>query len=108
MDTLDSSVRTPFWPRIVTTLACVTVVLVAVNIYFVYTNQSLQREVNERQQFIAQSVQIQVVAREMITALANLAMKNNDQQIRQMLTAHGITFTADPPQATPESPGQKK
>ena len=108
MDTLDPSVRSAFWPRIVTTLAFATLVLVAVNIYLVYTNQSLQREVNERQQFIAQSMQIQVLAREMITALANLAMKNNDEQIRQVLTAHGITFSANPPPATPESLGRKK
>jgi len=73
--------------------------------YLFSGNQGLQREVAERQQFITQSIQIQALAREIVTALANLATKNNDEQIKQLLTSHGITFSANP-SAAAESKGK--
>ena len=98
--------KTP-WLRLLDVLAVLTLPLVGVNMYLVYTNQTLQREVSERQQFIAQSVQIQQVTRDLASALANLAVKNNDEQIRQLLTSHGVTFSVTPPSAQPSGQGPK-
>jgi hypothetical protein len=85
------------WSRVFGTLAFVTCVLVGVNMYLFSGNQELQHEVAERQQFITQSIQIQALAREMVTALANLATKNSDDQIKQMLTSHGIAVSVNLP-----------
>jgi len=98
--------KTP-WLRLLDVLAILTLPLVGVNIYLVHINQGLQREVSDRQQFIAQSVQIQQVTRDLASLLANLAVKNNDEQIRQLLTSHGITFSVTPPSVQPSAQGHK-
>lgn len=87
------SYRSSVWPWVFEALAFISCVLVGVNMYLVSGNQALQREVSERQQFITQSIQVQAVAREIVTALGNLAVKNNDEQIKQMLKSHGILFS---------------
>ncbi len=98
--------KTP-WLRLLDVLAVLTLPLVGVNMYLVYTNQALQREVSDRQQFIAQSVQIQQLTRDLVNALANLAVKNKDEQIRQLLTSRGITFSTTPPSEQPPGQGRK-
>jgi hypothetical protein len=98
--------KTP-WLRLLDVLAFLTLPLVGVNMYLVYTNQALQREVSDRQQFINQSVQLQQLTRELVNALANLAVKNNDEQIRQLLTARGITISTAPPPGQPSEQGRK-
>ena len=98
--------KTP-WLRLLDVLALLTLPLVGVNMYLVHTNQALQRDVTDRQQFINQSVQIQQLTRDLVNALANLAVKNNDEQIRQMLISRGITFSTAPPPEQPSEQGRK-
>ena len=81
------------WSRLLAVLALVATVLVVVNMFLYVANQKLNREVAERQQFIVQTAQVQGVAKDIVTALANLAIKNNDEQIKQLLASHGITYT---------------
>src|SRR5499426_3595678 len=95
------------WLRLLDVLAILSLPLVGVNIYLVHINQALQREVTDRQQFIAQSVQIQQLTRDLANALANLAVKNNDEQIRQVLTSRGITFSTAPPSVKQTGQGRK-
>src|SRR5262249_56637025 len=64
--------KTP-WLWLLDVLAILTLPLVAVNIYLVHINQGLQREVSDRQQFIAQTVQIQQMTRDLASAPAHLA-----------------------------------
>ena len=93
--------RSRFWSRVFGTLAFITCVLVVVNMYLFVGNLRLQREVGERQQFITDTAQIQGIAKEIVTALADAATKNNDEQLKQLLTSHGIiTFPVNPPSAT--------
>ena len=92
--------RPALWSHVFGTLALISCVLVGINMYFVTETQKLQREVAERQQFITQTVQIQAIARDIVGALASLAAKNNDEQLKQMLTSHGITVSMNPPAAT--------
>jgi hypothetical protein len=73
------------------------VVFVIVNIFLFLGNRTIQGEVNDRQQFINQTLQLDRLNRELIAALANLAARNNDDQIRNMLASHGITFTVNQP-----------
>jgi hypothetical protein len=87
----------PFW--ILTGIAALTLGLVVLNMVVFLSNSSLQREVNARQQFIQQSIQLEQLNREIITALANLSAQHKDDQLKALLAAHGITFTINPPAA---------
>jgi hypothetical protein len=79
-----------------TVLAALMLVLVLVNIVLSLGNQSLRAEVNERQQFIAQSIQLEGLHREIITALATVALKTNDEQLKSLLASQGISFNPSP------------
>jgi len=97
--------RPVFWSRLLGSLAFISLILVVVNMFLFSGNQALQREMSDRQQFITQSIQLQGLAREIVMALANQAVKNNDDQLKQLLTAHGIAFSITP---VPGSQGQGK
>lgn len=82
-----------------------TLILVFVNMFLLVGNQSLQRSVAERQQLIMQSIQMQGSAREIIGALANLAVRTEDEQLKQLLAKHGITVTVN--QSSTSTPAVK-
>jgi hypothetical protein len=82
-------------------LGFLTLILVFVNMFLLVGNQSLQRLVGERQQYIMQSVQAQSGAREVIAAVANLAVRTDDEQLKQLLSKHGITVSVN---AAPQPP----
>jgi hypothetical protein len=77
-------------------LGFITLILVFVNMFLLVGNQALQRVVAERQQTIMRSIQMQGPAREVITAMANLALRSDDEQLKQLLAKHGITVTVNP------------
>jgi len=88
----------------VTAGAALVVVLVLVNIVLVEMNRSLQQDIQSRQQFIQQSISLEALNREIITAIANLSVKHKDDALKTVLTQHGITFQAAPPSTgTPSS-----
>jgi hypothetical protein len=78
--------------RVLTGLAVLMPVLVLVNILMSLGNQSLRAEVNERQQFLAQSMQLEGLHREIITVLATVALKTNNDQLKSLLASQGINF----------------
>lgn len=81
-----------------------TLILVFVNMFLLVGNQSLQRIVAERQQAIMRSIQMQGPAREVISALANLAVRTEDEKLKQLLANHGITISVNnaPPAGAPK------
>ncbi len=83
----------------------VTFMLVFANMFLMVSNQSLQRAIADRQQLIMRSIQMQGTAREVITAMANLAVRIDDEQLKQVLTNHGINLTASP---SASRPGKEK
>lgn len=97
------------WPLV---LACLVVALILVDIGLVETNRSLQAEVSQRAQYIQQTAQIETLSREVVTALANLAIQNNDDQLRTLLAKHGITINPSAAGRTtitpPVTPGAKR
>lgn len=94
--------RTQFWIATAAGIACF--VLLALNAYLLRENRALQREVANRQQFVQQSVQLETLYREIVRALAELAARNNDADVRAMLGRHGITYTVNPPAAGAPAP----
>ena len=80
-----------FWT--ITGVGGLALIIVVVNIFLFVQNRSLQLEVNNRQLFINQSMQFEQLNREIINALANLTIKNNDDDLKQLLATHGITVS---------------
>ena len=85
------------------------IILFVVNVVLVERNRSLQGEINLRQQFIQQSVQLEALNRDLISAIANLSVRNKDEQLKTILTQQGITFNVAPslpgPTAPSDAPG---
>lgn len=69
-------------------------------------NAGLRRGLAEQQQFVQQSVQLEGLYREMVRALAELAARSNDEQLRSLLQRHGITYNVNSP-AVPALPAKK-
>jgi hypothetical protein len=76
--------------------------LVIVNILIGLGNQSVQAEVAERQQEIAQTIQLEALNRQLITVLANMALKTNDERLKKLLAEAGINLDAAPASAPPK------
>lgn len=70
-----------------------------------YSNASARADVNQRQQFVQQSAQLEGLYKEIVRALAEMGARNNDGDVKAMLAKNGITYTANvsvpPSTATP-------
>ena len=82
-------------------LAVLTFVLVIVNGTLFLFNQSIQADINQRQQFINQNAALGRVNQALIQSLANLAAANKDDQLAGLLSAQGITYTVTPNATAP-------
>ena len=80
---------------ITTTLAGLAVLMMGVGVTMAAMNRGLQQDIAQRQQYVQQSVQLEGLYREIVRALAELGARNNDQQVRELLQRHGITYTAN-------------
>ena len=76
-------------------------ILVLVNILIGLGNQSVQAEVTERQQEIAQTIQLEALNRQLVTVLASMAVKTNDAQLKKLLADSGVNV-GDSVEASPE------
>jgi len=78
-------------------------ILVLVNMLIGLGNQSIQAEVTERQQEIAQTIQLEALNRQLVTVLASMAVKTNDAQLKKLLADSGVNVGD-----SAESPPQNK
>ncbi|MGE5852114.1 MAG: hypothetical protein ACM35E_03155 [Deltaproteobacteria bacterium] len=76
-------------------------ILVLVNIVIGLGNQSIQAEVTERQQEIAQTIQLEALNRQLVTVLASMAVKTNDAQLTKLLADSGVNV-GDSVEASPQ------
>ncbi len=85
-------------------LSGLTLVLVVAYITLVQDNRVVQAEVNRRQQFINQSIQLGRINDALIRALA-AAVKGKDDKLRELLAQNGITINAagEPEKSPPPS-----
>jgi len=100
------------WHGWVTLLAAITIILVLTNIVLFERNRSLQAEVSARAQYIQQTNQLEVLNRDIVNAIANLAVRNKDDALRTLLTQQGITINMGagqgaPPPAGPSPEGRR-
>jgi len=68
--------------------------LVVVYITLVQDNRTVQADVNRRQQFINQSIQLGRINEALIRALATAAVSNKDDKLRDLLADNGIMINA--------------
>ena len=87
-----------FW--ILTALAALGLVLALSNMIMFGQNRQAQAEISSRAQFIQQSAQLEPLYREIVKALADLSVRNQDSQLRELLGKQGITVSANPAPAT--------
>lgn len=76
--------------EVLTPLAVLLLILVLVNVFLSVANQSLRLQVNESQQFITQSMQLEGLNREILLTLATIAVKDNDPQLKNLLASQGL------------------
>lgn len=86
--------RYEFW--LLTILAVVIAAFAIGNMLLFQTNRSNQTEVTNRQQFIQQSIQLQGLYTEMIKALADLSIRNQDAELGNLLGSQGISISVTP------------
>jgi predicted Holliday junction resolvase-like endonuclease len=89
---------------VLTGLAVLVLLLVIVNILLMAGNQSLQLSVNERQQYIAETIQLEALNRQVIGVLAEMALKTNDGQLKELLSGVGINLSPTPSQPPAANP----
>ena len=83
-----------------TVLSTLTLALVVVDIVLYSGNRSAQAEVAARAQYLQQTVQLQSLYQEIVKALAELSMRNQDGALRELLAKQGISL-APPPMTFP-------
>jgi hypothetical protein len=88
--------------RLMVVLAGLTLALVIAYLIVAQENRTVQAEVNRRQQFINQSVELARINDALIRALATAAVNKKDDKLRDLLTQNGITINpSGNPQAGP-------
>jgi len=83
--------------RVALGLAALAMMLVVASMVLTLLNRSSQEAVGARQQFIAQSVQLEGLNRELVKAVAQLSIKG-DEQLKALLAAHGISVSVNAPE----------
>ncbi|MBI1846593.1 MAG: hypothetical protein HYR86_06445, partial [Candidatus Rokubacteria bacterium] len=89
------------WESWLTIASAVTAVLVVANMVLFEGNRALQMEVGRRAQYIQQTMQLENLHRDIVRAAAEIAVRNNDEELKAALARHGITFAAPPAAPTP-------
>lgn len=92
----------PWLVSAATFLSVASIVMVGVNTVLVLENQSAQAEIQQRQLFINQSLQLSRVSEALIKALASASMSGNEK-IGELLAQHGISVS--PRDASAAAPG---
>jgi hypothetical protein len=91
----QAGVRTDEWLyRVAVGLSVLTLALVIGYIVLVQDNRSVQREVNQRQQFLNQSIQLGRINEALIRSLTAAAASSKDEKLRELLAQNGITVNA--------------
>ena len=89
--------RWQYWSLVA--LGVVALVLVTTNASLVLSNRGQQAELNQRQIFLQQTSSLEGLYREMVKALADLAVRNGDRRVLEEPNAQGINVTVNAPAA---------
>ena len=85
--------RWQFW---VTTVVALLVALAAGYSMMLFgQNRNTQAELAKRAQYVQLSIQLEGVYRDMVKALADLSVRNQDKALTELLATQGITVSAN-------------
>jgi ABC-type cobalamin transport system permease subunit len=93
--------------RVVVALSGITLILVVVYLVVGEQNRTVQAKINERQQFINQSLEFARINQALVRAMATVASNDKDDKLRAVLAQNGITInpkTGAPAAATGTGP----
>ena len=91
--------RWQFW---VTTVVALIVALAAgYDMVLFGQNRATQADIAQRNQYVQQSLQLEGLYRELVRALADLSVRNQDKALGDLLNTQGITINAPAPAAPP-------
>jgi hypothetical protein len=91
-----------YWVLSVVGAACL--LLVLANIAITSKNQAIQLQVSQRGQYIQQTVQLQTLYQQIVHALADLSVRNKDEQLSAILARQGIHVTVNTPPGAATAP----
>ena len=80
--------------RLLLALGALALGLAIVNAVMFSANRQAQNEMATRGQYIQQSLQLEPLYQSLIKSLADLAAKDDDAQLRDLLGSQGITFSS--------------
>jgi len=83
---------------ILTVLAALALAAVSANALLYEGNRKLQESLGARNQYLQQTAGIRELYQEMAKALAELSLKNHDEDLRSMLATEGFTISPKPVQ----------
>ncbi len=87
---------TVFQYRVLVVLGALALALAIVNAVMFSNNRQAQNELATRGQYIQQSLQLEPLYQSLIKSLADLAARDDDGQLRDLLASQGISFSAHP------------
>jgi ABC-type transport system involved in cytochrome bd biosynthesis fused ATPase/permease subunit len=86
----------PFHYWLILVLAAMSILLVALNAGLYFSNRSLQANVEARARYIQEAQSLRSLYEELAKALANLAVEQQDDQLRALLAGEGLTINQTP------------
>lgn len=91
--------RGEYW--VLSVIGALCVAFVIANMVLFSGNRALQTQVDQRNQYIEQSLQLQGLYQQIVRAVADLSVKYHDEQLRAVLAKQGIhvTSSGQPPAA---------
>jgi uncharacterized protein YpmS len=101
---MEPESKSSFWSVLTMILAALCLVLVIANAGLVLRNQSIQADVNQRQQVINQGLEYARIRQVMAQNVANLATAKKDTELSDVLTRHGITLNTPLAAPAPAAP----
>jgi hypothetical protein len=98
-DTPPSSFALKQWQfYLLTTISAAALGLVFVTTALSASIGGIRKQVDERQQFINESIVLSKLNMQLAQVLANLSVATNDEALKRVLWDNGITFSTDAPE----------
>ena len=94
--------------NLLTVLGIAALLLVIANLVLSTLNRNGQIALNQQQAFIQQTVPLEGLYRDILKALAEMAVKSNDRQVLDMLSAQGLSVSMNSPVTAPIEPAPQK
>lgn len=89
--------------RILAAASTLALVLVVADFVVAEINRSAQVEINSRQQYINQGIELSRVNQALVRAIAVAAIKDKDSKLDRILADQGITVSTAPSATSPPS-----